>query len=247
MVQRRWLIVWGVAFTLAAAWPSAQGPAGPGAAPAVARDISGFWGLEYDGRKVPPANLLPSVTRSMLDEVAKRDAHNIRWCNLVGMPAAMDMGRPLDIRQGPTTIIMVPEAAPVAPRYVYLNRSHHIDPDVFDPSTNGDSIGRWDDDVLVVDTVGFHEKQGLLAIPGGGYRTPTAHLVERYRLVGNGSVMQVTFTWTDPNMFRTPHTYEFRYVRYPATYEAVTPAGCMPWDPVRSAFFESPSATPAAR
>jgi hypothetical protein len=247
MVQRGWLSVCAVTFTLAAAWPSAQGPAGPGAAPAVARDISGFWGLEYDGRKVPPANLLPSVTRSMLDEVARRDAHNIRWCNLVGVPAAMDMGRPLDIRQGPTTLIMVPEAAPVAPRYVYLNRSQHIDPDVFDPSTNGDSIGRWEGDELVVDTIGFHETHGLLAIPGGGYRTPTAHLVERYRIVGQGNVMHVSFTWTDPAMFRTPHTYEFRYVRYPATYEAVTPAGCMPWDPVRSAFFEPPSATPAAR
>jgi hypothetical protein len=159
----------------------------------------------------------------------------------------MDMGRPLDIRQGPTTIIMVPEAAAVAPRYVYLNRSTHVDPDVFDPSTNGDSIGRWEGDVLVVDTVGFHETHGLMAIPGGGYRTPTARLVERYRIVGDGNVMQVSFTWTDPKMFRTPHTYEFRYVRYPATYEAVTPAGCNAWDPVRSAFFEpAPTSKPAA-
>ena len=229
-------------------WVSAQGGGNQAApvAPAInRRDISGFWGLEFDGRKVSPARLVPAMTRTALDAFAKRDAHNIRWCNLVGMPAAMDMGRPLDIRQGPTTIIMVPEATSVAPRYVYLNRTVHIDPAVFDPSTNGDSIGRWDGDVLVVDTVGFHQRHGLMAIPGGGYRTPNARLVERYTRIGDGNTLVVTFTWTDAKMFRTPHTYAFKYNRFPATYEAVTPAGCGPWDPVRTSFFEPPTAKPA--
>ena len=228
--------------TVDGGWLLAQGGGAVPSPPAInRRDISGFWGLEFDGRRVPPATLLASVTRQHLDEAAKRDAHNVRWCNLVGVPAAMDMGRPIDIRQGPTTIIMVPEASAVAPRYVYLNRTAHISEDFFDPSTNGDSIGKWEDDTLVVDTTGFHETHGLMAIPGGGYRTPTARLVERYKLLGDGNLLSVTFTWTDPKMFRTPHTYEFRYNRYPSSYEAVVPAGCGPWDPVRSTFFEPPA------
>ncbi|MEO8069829.1 MAG: hypothetical protein ABI652_00375, partial [Acidobacteriota bacterium] len=178
-----------------------------GAAPAAPaptidpHDISGYWGLGIDSRVVPPANLLPSLTKAKLDEFAKKDAHNIRWCNLIGTPAVMDTGRPIDIRQGPTALVMVPEVTQAAPRYVYF-RAQHISPDIFDPSTNGDSIAHWDGDSLVVDTTGFHESRGLLAIPGGGYRTATSHLVERYTLMQNGTVLSVVFTWTDPKMFR---------------------------------------------
>ena len=96
----------------------------------------------------------------------------------------------------------------------------------------------------MVDTVGFHENHGLLAIPGGGYRTPTSHLVERYTLLQNGAVLSVTSTWTDPKMFAAPHTYEFRYNRMPPHYEAHVPAGCSPYDEVRSKFLEGPPGNP---
>ena len=69
---------------------------------------------------------------------------------------------------------------------------------------------------MVVDTVGFHGERGVTSIPGGGFKTEKSHLVERYRLLGNGSVLSVTFTWTDPKVFASPHTYEFRYSRMPS-------------------------------
>ena len=47
-------------------------------------DISGFWMLPADGRKVAAAKLLPRITKAMLDLHARRDAHAIRWCNLPG-------------------------------------------------------------------------------------------------------------------------------------------------------------------
>ena len=109
---------------------------------------------------------------------------------------------------GPTAIIIVPENSS-APRYLYLNRSAHISDDIFDPSTNGDSIAHWEGDTLVVDTIGFHGDHGITAIPGGGFRTEKSHLVERYRLLKDGAVLSVTFTWTDPTVFRMPHSYEY--------------------------------------
>jgi hypothetical protein len=218
---------------------SAQGRGGVSPpAPAIdSRDISGFWSLEIDGRRIPPARLIPAMTKAALDRFAQKDTHNVRWCNLIGTPAVMDTGRPVDIRQGPTAVVIVPELSQAAPRYLYL-RSEHISKDIFDPSTNGDSTARWDGDTLVVDTVGFHESHGLLAIPGGGYRTPTSHLVERYSLLQNGAILSVTSTWTDPKMFAAPHSYEFRYNRMPPYYEAQVPAGCNPYDEVRSKFLE---------
>ncbi|PWT85726.1 MAG: hypothetical protein C5B57_02410 [Blastocatellia bacterium] len=213
----------------------------PGAAAASGTpDLSGFWGLSFDGRKIPPAKLAPSVTRAMLDLHTRRDAHAIRWCNLLGTPFVMDSGTPLDVRQGTTTVIIAPENG-AAPRYLYLNRRQHISKDIYDPSTNGDSIGHWEGNTLVVDTIGFHPKRGVTSIPGGGFKTENSHLVERYQLVGNGSVLSVKFTWTDPNVFREPHSYEFRYYRMPNHYEPVLAFPCNPYDDVRAQFLGDPA------
>ena len=213
------------------------GPARPASAPV--RDISGFWALSLDGRKIPQAKLLPRVTRAMLDLHTRRDVHAIRWCNLFGMPLIMDSGSPLDIRQGPTTIIVTPENN-TAPRYLYLNRKH-VSPDIYDLSTSGDSIATWEGDTLVVDTVGFHQTRGVTSIPGGGFKTDKSHLVERYRVTENGEVLSVAFAWTDPTVFSAPHTYEFRYRRLPATYEPVSTWPCDPYNETRAQFLGDPA------
>jgi hypothetical protein len=210
-------------------------------------DLSGFWELSLDSRKVPPANLLPSVTPAMIQDRARRDAHALRWCNIVGMPALMDSGRPLDIRQGANAIIIVPELQTAPPRYLYTWRGEHISDDIFDPTTFGDSIAHWEGDTLVVDTVGFHPDRGITRIPGGGYRTDTSHLLERYRLVDNGNVLSVTFTWTDPKVFRTPHAYEFRYSKLSPSYEARTWLTCDPYNEERTRFLEGTATAPPAR
>jgi hypothetical protein len=149
-----------IGITRLSARPQDYGPPSePAATPvgqaASVRDISGFWELSFDSRKVPKASLLPTLTAAKLQARAKHDEYAIRWCNLLGMPFIMDSGRPLDIRQGPTAIIITPENSS-APRYLYLNRSAHVPDEIFDPSTNGDSIARWEGDTLVVDTNGFH-------------------------------------------------------------------------------------------
>jgi hypothetical protein len=201
-----------------------------------ARDISGYWELTYmDGQHVPQAQLVPRVTRAVLDAQAQKDFKAVRWCNILGMPAIMASPRPLDIRQSEKTIVIAAEIN-AATRYIYLNRSTHISKDIFDPTTNGDSIAKWEGDTLVVDTLGFDPNKGVTAIPGGGFRTANTHLVERFRLLNNGSLLSVRFTWTDPGVFRTPHTYEFRYARLPRDYEARLPLNCDPFDETRTAF-----------
>ena len=220
---------------------SAQAPP-PSPAPAVSSsvDISGFWGLSFDGRKVPAAKLVPGVTRAMINLHARKDAHAIRWCNLLGTPFVMDAGTPIDIRQGTSAIIIAPESGS-APRYLYLNRPNHVSAEIFDPSTNGDSIAHWEGGALVADTVGFHGEHGVTSIPGGGFKTEKSHLVERYRLLSNGSVLSVTFTWTDPKVFAAPHTYEFRYYRMPKYYEPLLAFPCNPYDEDRASFLGDPA------
>ena len=123
-------------------------------------DISGYWELTIDGKFVPPAKLSLKVTPAMLAAEAGKREKAIRWCNWVGMPTTMDVGRPLNIRQGAREVVIVAES-PVTPvRHFYLDRKTHIDKEIFDPSTSGDSIAHWEGDTLVVDTTGFDPDQG---------------------------------------------------------------------------------------
>jgi hypothetical protein len=231
-----YLVFFGTAGLLSGALVSAQqGPAGQPAS-FDRRELSGVWSLPYDGRRVPPAQLAPGVTPAMRAEAAKKDEHALRYCNLLGIPVVMDNGRPITIVQGKTQLNITAEMN-VTPRYLYF-RDAHVPSDVFDPSTVGDSAAHWDGDSLIVETVGLKDDLGILAIPGGGWRTERTRLIERYRLI-DANTLSVTFTWIDPKIFRTPHTYEFRYTRLNSM--VYVPQGfpnCNPWDPVRTAFIE---------
>lgn len=180
--------------------------------------LTGFWALRFDSLNVPKASLLPGITAKEIEAHQEQDRHTIRWCQYVGMPYMMESQAPLDILQGKTQIVIVSET-PSAVRHIYTDRNSHPDPLTFDAVRNGNSIGHWEGDTLLVDTTGFND-QGYTTLPGGGFRTPTSHLKERYRLVEDGKGLEVTFTWEDPKVFAKPHTYAFRYYRVPRGYNA---------------------------
>lgn len=181
-------------------------------------NLTGFWALRFDSENIPKASLLPGITAKEIEAHRQKDLHTIRWCQYVGMPFLMESHGPLDILQGSTQIVIVSET-PSAVRHIYTDRTSHPDMTTFDPGRNGNSIAHWDGDTLIVDTVGFND-QGYTTLPGGGFRTPTSHLKERYRLVQDGKQLEVTFTWDDPKVFAKPHTYSYRYYRVPRSYNA---------------------------
>ena len=223
----------------------AQGRGGNAAAPAQfdPKDLSGYWELPpdgHDGRNIPAANLAPTVTRQKLAEIATHDAKGYRWCANIGLPNLMLLTRPLDIRIAPGYMAIMPEYTAAQNRWIYLNRDKHIPAEEYEAGVNGDSIGHWEGNTLVVDTTLFHLDNGILGIPGGGFRTPASKLVERFRLLKNGQVLQVVSTWSDAKVFRTPHTYELRYTRLPRDYEARPNAVCDPYDDERAQLFQGP-------
>src|SRR5215469_7177852 len=188
-------------------------------AAAPGANLSGYWELHFDSRNVPPAALTAQETGDDKTLQHKTDMNEIRWCHFMGVPYSME-GSPIDIlqnRNGKEVIITSSLRTPA--RHIYTDGRSHVNPNIFDPVSNGHSIGHWEGDTLVVDTVGFSE-EGLTRIPGGGRRTTTSHLVEHYRLLDRGKRLSVTFTWEDPKIFARPHTYEFRYYRAPKGVEA---------------------------
>ena len=211
------------------------------AAKGSAPDLSGFWELHFDSRNVPRAELKPKVTASDIEAHARGDRHAIRWCNYLGTPFIMGDSAPIDIRQGRIEIAIVSPVVSVA-RHIYTDGRKDVSSDIFDNTTNGDSIGHWEGDTLLVDTVGFAENRGITSIPGGGFKTGSSHLTERYRLLNGGNRLLVTFTWEDANMFARPHTYQYTYYRAPADLN-VENFACDPFDQQRAKFLEEPPGT----
>ena len=97
---------------------------------------------------------------------------------------------------------------------IYLDRPHPKNPI---PTWNGHSIGRWEGDTMMVDTVGFNDKSWLFG--GMEPHTEEAHLIERIRLVGNGAFMEINITVEDRHALTSAYTYNRYYKRQPDTAE----------------------------
>jgi hypothetical protein len=80
-------------------------------------------------------------------------------------------------------------------RVIHMNTAAH--PTNLTPSYSGHSIGRWEGDVLVVDTIGF--EPGVLAPPVK--HSDRLHIVERYSLDAEKWVLTREFVAEDPVYF----------------------------------------------
>ena len=95
-------------------------------------------------------------------------------------------------------------------RRIYLDRPHPKNPI---PSWNGHSVGRWEGDTLLVDTVGFNDKSWLFG--GMEPHTEEAHLIERIRRVGNGAFMEINITVEDRHALTSAYSYNRYYKKQP--------------------------------
>ena len=98
--------------------------------------------MRFDSENIPKARLTAGMTAARLSAQAKKDAHAQRWCNWLGASFMMGDYRPIDIRQGRREVVIIFEMQNAVARHLYLNRTEHVEADVFDKSTNGDSIAR---------------------------------------------------------------------------------------------------------
>ena len=121
---------------------------------------------------------------------------DIGKCWPAGMPIIMTRVWPIAMIQLPTAIYMISEFMNSL-RIIYLDGRQHTDPDIVVRTFNGESIGRWEGDTLVVDTRNFTDldkhwvDQGIPA-------SKDFRMIERYRLINNGSVLEGQWTLIDP-------------------------------------------------
>jgi hypothetical protein len=196
-------------------------------------DLTGFWERHDDvgagsfgglDEKIPKADLInPQEMPREVTQLPPTEGkpHKVGEAYVVttsrcgnGMPFMMGHSAALDIVQSTDEVLIIPEFP--STRHIYLDGRGHPAPGVLEPSNTGHSIGRWEGDVLVIDTVGMNAGGG---IPGGGRKSPETRLIERYKLIDGGKRLSVTFTWDDPKIYRKPQTYEYIYYKDPpSTY-----------------------------
>jgi hypothetical protein len=83
-------------------------------------------------------------------------------------------------------------------RWVYLNQKHSPNPK---PSWYGESVGHYEGDTLVIDTIGLNDKS--IVDRFGAPQTETTHVVERYRVIDGGAALLAHVTVEDPKIFTT--------------------------------------------
>jgi len=122
-------------------------------------DLSGVWNgggpvadLAQGLAKGETIPLLPEAEKIMNARQSKDDPE--ANCLPTGIPRIAPY--PWRIVQTPTHIFFLFEGNIHSYRQIFMNVSKH--PDDLDPTWYGHSIGRWEGDTLVVDTIGFNDK-----------------------------------------------------------------------------------------
>jgi hypothetical protein len=175
-----------------------QGPPGPvPKMPDGKPDLSGVW---YAPRTVDPGipAMLPwaeKLTKERTESHSKMDPE--ARCLPAGVPRMNPF--PYKFVQTPTLLVMLFEGNIHSYRQVFLDGRGH--PKDLEPTWYGDSIGKWDGDTLVVDSIGFNDKFwfGFAGHP----HTEQLHVIERYhrRDLGN---LDIDITIEDPGAYTKP-------------------------------------------
>jgi len=128
-----------------------------------------------------------------------------RDCFPLGMPRDMYEPVPLEILQSPDQVVILLENDHIN-RHIFLNMTEH--PKDLSPTWMGHSIGHWEGDTLVVDTVALH---GETFLDGAGHpHTGQLHLIERIKRV-DANTLDDTVTVDDPGAYTKQFSIQKTY------------------------------------
>src|SRR5262245_16391545 len=151
-------------------------------------------------------NLKPWVKEAMKKDNDEVHAGKIAFtpsssCMMAGVPHFLALGGnnyAFRFIQAPKAVRIMRDADSQV-RRVHLDLPHSANPK---PSWYGESVGHYDGDTLVIDTIGLNTKTVV-----DYYRTPHSeklHVVERWRIVDNGEAMEAVFTVEDLDTYYEP-------------------------------------------
>jgi hypothetical protein len=174
-------------------------------------DLSGLWRLDagpYGSNALAdlkPGDIQPwadALRKQRMEDLGKDDPSTFK-CLPQGPRATLGAAGWARIIQTPALIAILYEN--LSHRLIFLDgRELPRDPH---PSFMGYSVGRWENDTLVVETIGFKDTTWL---DFGGYpHTEELRLVERFRRPDFGRI-EVKQTFEDPKVFNKPVTFDVK-------------------------------------
>jgi hypothetical protein len=167
-------------------------------------DLSGVWGYagvtsdiakDYDVGELPMTPLGEKLFLERQANLGKDDPE--ARCLPTGTPRRDPY--PSKIVQTPELIVILFEGNIHSYRQIFLDGRGH--PKDLDPTWYGDSIGKWEGDELVVDTIGFNGKTWLDM--AGHPASEKLHVIERYSRPDFGTLKN-EITIEDPVMYSRP-------------------------------------------
>jgi len=218
----------------------------------LARDLSGVWveqgkqsaSLLTDTQQEPPLTAWGKAQfkaaksagqKKQSGSAGTNDPHH--YCDPVGLPRA-------DLTTRPIEIVSTQDEM-----YIFYEEDHswrqiYTDgrtlPEGPDPSYLGYSVGMWDGDTLVVETVGLNDKTWL--DDAGHPHSDALRVVERIRRTGP-STLQVSLTIEDPKAYDKTWTSAPRTFELKRNYE-LNEDYCVAADSLGARKAASPSASP---
>jgi hypothetical protein len=215
-----------VAFAAAAAFVVSFAAGAQSAAPP---DLTGSWeryrGPAGDATNPPPESPPPLKANLLAEWEARRaaqreadargepQASNVTHCIPDGVPSMMNGPFPFEIVQNATQINIAQEAYSQI-RRIYLGKPQ-LTLDDIELGFYGRSVGEWQGDTLVVDTIGIKEYVRFRDVP----HTRDMRITERFKLV-RPDILWDEITIEDPTVLEKPWTVTFAYKRMP-DYEII--------------------------
>jgi hypothetical protein len=177
----------------AAASTSVEMPRMPDGKP----NLTGVYNSAGGGRDPFQATLKPGAEKYKVVR-GPTDAGVYATCMPTGVPLAYFVPYQWEIVQGLDKVVILYEYLHMF-RVVSINGTHPADPD---PTWMGDSIGHWEGDTLVVDSVAYNDRTEL---PGAYRHSEALHVVERFHRT-DFDHLQWEATIEDSNVFAKPWT-----------------------------------------
>ena len=177
-------------------------------------DWGGLWEITFSfGSPGEPAQLTPPYAERLAEYRAAQASGEIEDtpaanCVPNGMPSVMTQPYPIEFLFTPGKVTILIEAYSQWRQIFTDGREHPEDPDL---TFNGHSIGHWEGETLVVDTVGFTTATALGNF--GMRHSEEMRVVERIRLNDEDN-LEIQTTVHDPIALEKPWTTSREYGRH---------------------------------
>jgi hypothetical protein len=154
-----------------------------------------------------PGEIVMAQEAQALYERRKKEFGPLAYCQPGGIPTSTLLSEAFKIVQAPGLTLIIHELDGF-PRQIYTD-GRALPKKIEFPSWLGYSVGRWEGDTFVVDTIGFNDKSWLDA--RGHPHTEELHITERYRR-RDVAHLDVETTFSDPKYYSKPFSFKVTHL-----------------------------------